>query len=127
MKYGIHATETLFPNTHPMYKIGYAFFLTKNFTGCERRMHLSIYLLIFRPGLSLETDSGYKNKNIGFYPKSLRLFLRIVCDVNNYAYRRIFSGLSKDAFGTHASLRLQSLVFTLWFNFCSQIIFALKV
>ena len=32
------------------YKIGCEIFLTKNFTGCERRMHILIYLLIFRPG-----------------------------------------------------------------------------
>ena len=76
---------------------------------------------------SLETDSGYKNKNIGYYPKSLRPFLRILCVINDYAYRRIFSGHSEDAFGTLALLRWQSLVFTLWFNFCSQIIFAHKV
>ena len=31
------------------------------------------------------TDSGYKNKNISFYPKSLRPFLRILCVVDDYA------------------------------------------
>ena len=33
--------------------------------------------------LSLGTDSVYKNKKIGFYPKSLRPFLRILCVVND--------------------------------------------
>ena len=80
-----------------------------------------------RAGSTLEIDSGYENKNIGFYPKSLRPFLRILCVVHDYACRRIFTGLSEDAFGALASLRLQSLVFTLWFNFCSQIIFAHNV
>ena len=38
-------------------------------------------------------DSGYKNKKIGFYPKSLRLFLRILCVVEDsiHVCRRNFS------------------------------------
>ena len=30
---------------------------------------------------TLEMDSGYKNKNIGFYSKASRPFLRILCVV----------------------------------------------
>ena len=40
------------------------------------------------------TDSGYKNKNISFYPKSLRTFLRILCVVDDYACGRSFSALA---------------------------------
>ena len=83
-----------------------------------------------RPGQvrsSLGTDSGYQNMKFGIYPKSLRPFLWILCVVDDFACRRIFSGLSEDAFDALASLRWQSLVFTLWFNLCLQIIFAHKV
>ena len=55
-----------------------------------------------RVWLTSEIDSGYKNKNIGFYPKSQRLFLRILCVVDDYARRRILSGLREDAFGALA-------------------------
>ena len=42
---------------------------------------------------TLKMDSGHKNKNIGFYPKSLRPFLRILCVVDDsiYACWRNFS------------------------------------
>ena len=65
-------------------------------------------------------DSGYKNKNNGFYPKCLQSFLRILCVVDDYAYsyRRSFSALREDAFGALAPLHSQSFVSTLWFNFC---------
>ena len=33
----------------------------------------------------IATDSGYKNRNISFHPKSLRPFLRILCVVDDYA------------------------------------------
>ena len=36
--------------------------------------------------LSLEMNSGYKSKNIGFYPKSLRPFLRILCVLDDSMY-----------------------------------------
>ena len=36
---------------------------------------------------TLEMDSECKNKNIGFYPKYLRPFLRIVCVIDDYACR----------------------------------------
>ena len=49
-------------------------------------------------------------------------FLRILCVVDDYACRRSFSALSEDAFGALASLHSQSFLYTLWFNFCSQII-----
>ena len=51
------------------------FKLSKNFF----LQYLFMYIYIYA------TDSGYKNKNIRFYPKSLRPFLRILCDVDNYA------------------------------------------
>ena len=40
-----------------------------------------------------EIDSDYKNKKTGFYPNSLRPFLRILCVVDDsmYARRRNFS------------------------------------
>ena len=43
--------------------------------------------------LQYEMDSGHKNKKIGFYPKSLRPFLRILCVVDDSMYprRRNFS------------------------------------
>ena len=34
-------------------------------------------------GLTLEMDSGHKNEKIGFYPKSIRLFLMILCVVDD--------------------------------------------
>ena len=42
---------------------------------------------------TLEMDSGHKNKKFGFYPKSLRPFLRILCAVDDsmYVCRRNFS------------------------------------
>ena len=44
-----------------------------------------------KAGLTLETE--YKNKEIGFHPKSLQLFLRILCVVDDsiYACSRNFS------------------------------------
>ena len=41
-------------------------------------------------GSTLEIDSGYKNKKIGFHPKSIGPFLRIlwVVDDSMYACRR---------------------------------------
>ena len=44
-------------------------------------------------GSTLEIDSGHKNKKIGYYPKSIRPFLRIlyVVDDSIYARRRNFS------------------------------------
>ena len=78
--------------------------------------HLEAKQCCTRPGQarsSLETDSGYKNKNIGSYPKSLRPFLRILCVVDDYTYRRIFFALRKDAFGAlarhHCNLYLSSI------------------
>ena len=38
-----------------------------------------IYIYIYA------TVSGYTNKNISFYPKSLRPFLKILCVVDDYA------------------------------------------
>ena len=73
-----------------------------------------------RDGQTLETESEYKN--IGLYSRSLRPFLRILCVVDDFAGRRSFSALREDAFDALASFRSQSLVFMLWFNFCSQII-----
>ena len=35
---------------------------------------------------TLEIDSGHKNKEIGFYPKFLRPFLRILCVVDDSMY-----------------------------------------
>ena len=37
---------------------------------------------------TLEIDSGHKNKKIGFYPKSLRPFLQILCVVDDSIYAR---------------------------------------
>ena len=34
-------------------------------------------------GSTLQLDSGHKNKKIGSYPKCLRPFLRILCDVSD--------------------------------------------
>ena len=44
-------------------------------------------------GLTSEIDSEHKNKKTGFYPNSLRPFLRILCVVDDciYARRRNFS------------------------------------
>ena len=39
-----------------------------------------------RVGSTLEIYSRYKNKNIGFYPKCLRPFLRILCVVDDSMY-----------------------------------------
>ena len=36
-----------------------------------------------RAGPTLEMDSSHKNDKIGFYPKSLRPFLRILCVVDD--------------------------------------------
>ena len=43
----IHECKKIFTyvSEHPNYKIGCEFFLMKKFTGCERRIHLLIYLL----------------------------------------------------------------------------------
>ena len=38
-----------------------------------------------------EVDSGHKNKKIGFYPKSLRPFLRILFVVDDSKYARRIS------------------------------------
>ena len=35
-----------------------------------------------------EMDSGHKNKKIGFYPNTLRPFLRILCVVDDSIYAR---------------------------------------
>ena len=35
---------------------------------------------------TLEINSGHKNKKIGFYPKSLRPFLKILCVVHDSKY-----------------------------------------
>ena len=80
-----------------------------------------------RSWATLEMDSGYKNENIGFYPQYLRPFLRILRVVDDYAWRKIFSGFRKVTFSALATLSWQSLVYTLWFNICSQIIFTHKV
>ena len=54
---------------------------------------------------SLETDSGYKNQNIGFYPKSLRPFLPILCVVDDsiYACRKNFSSLPATSLAINCS------------------------
>ena len=39
-----------------------------------------------RIGSTLEIDSGHNNKKIGYYPKSLRPFLRILCVVEDSIY-----------------------------------------
>ena len=64
---------------------------------------------------TLEMDSKYKNKNIEVYPKSLRPFLRIL-------WRFPSMHVKGASLSSKGRLRLQSLVSTLWLNFCSQII-----
>ena len=51
------------------------FKLSKNFFLQYKYMRIYIYA----------TDPGYKNKNISFFPKSLRPFLMILCVVDDYA------------------------------------------
>ena len=48
-----------------------------------------------RTGLTFEMDLAYENKNIGLYPKSVRPFLRILCVVNDYAYRESLLGSAR--------------------------------
>ena len=47
---------------------------------------------------TIEIDSRHKNKKIGFYPKSLRLFLRILCveEDSIHACKRNFSSAPGD-------------------------------
>ena len=56
---------------------------------------------------TLEMNSGPKNKKIGFYPKSLRLFSKILEVIYDSMYacsRDSFRALREDAFGDLASL-----------------------
>ena len=68
-----------------------------------------------RAGSTLEIDSGYKNKNIGFHPKSLRQFLRILYVVDDSIYIMIHvegtsRALRKDAFGDLGWLSSQLII-----------------
>ena len=71
-----------------------------------------------RSWATLEMDSGYKNENIGFYPKAPRPFLRILCVFDDYA-------LEWAPLCSARKLRRPcspSLKFMIWLNICSHII-----
>ena len=48
-------------------------------------MALRSWVLFYLTCPLYKTDSGYINMNIGFYPKSLRPYLRISCYINDHA------------------------------------------
>jgi len=55
---------------------------------CQKSVSYTFYTsksVALRNWVTLEIDSRYKNKNIGFYPKSLRPFLGILCVADDYA------------------------------------------
>ena len=101
-------------------------FFYKKFTGCERRMHLLIYLLIFRPGHLYKQIQDKKIRILVFIRSLYDLFEGFyeLLTIMQYACRRIFSGLSEDAFGALASLAITCIYALVQFlvtnNFCSQ-------
>ena len=66
-----------------------------------------------RVGSTLGMGTGLKNKKIGFYPKSLRAFLNILCVVDDSIYacsRNSFRVVHEDDFGDLAFLSSQLII-----------------
>ena len=71
------------------------------------------------PDQLLKLDSGYENKNVSYYPESLRQFSRILWFFVDYTCRMGFSALREDTYSGLVSLaitRIYALVQFLFTN-----------
>ena len=86
-------TQSIFHCTGPSFKITQSImhYTGPSFKITSKCMALRSWAMFVHR--TLEIDSGQKSKKIGFYPKSLRLFLRILCVVEDsiHVCRRNFS------------------------------------